>query len=613
MPRPMSASRRATAALAACASAVLLNAPALGQEKAEPPAAGASEPVQNSALDAPLFYQLLIGEIELGSGDAGSAYQIMLDAARRTRDERLFRRATDIALQAKAGEQALAATRAWRQALPQSLEAHRYEVQLLIALGRTAVGVEPLRSTLSLVPAAERAAAIGPLPAFFARATDRKAASEVLEQVLKPYAEGQASAEAPGVPLAAWVALGRAREAGGDVPGALEAARRAQALAPNAEAPALLAIELMRSEPAAEQVVEHFLAADPPAPAVPRSAVRLVYARALAMNQRYAEAAPQLEAVTRDAPQFIDAWLTLGALRLELKQPAEAEAALRDYLARAEPAAAEAGGASGDADDDGPGASPGQRLTQAYLLLAQAAEQRKDFKGAEEWLSKVDSSQALAVQSRRASLLAQQGKLPEARELIRKLPERTPEDARAKLLAEAQLLRDRKQWGAARSVLVDASARYKDDTDLLYEQAMMAEKLDRTDEMERLLRRVIALKPDQSAAYNALGYSLADRNTRLPEARQLIVKAMELTPNDPFLTDSMGWVEYRLGNYEAALKWLRQAYRARPDTEIAAHLGEVLWVTGQREEARRILAEGRQRDAGNDVLKETLARLKVDL
>ena len=619
MPRSMTAFRRAAAALAACAAAAAVCAPARGQDAvAEPPSAGASEPVRNSTLDAPLFYELLIGEIELGSGDAGSAYQVMLDAARRTRDERLFRRATDIALQAKAGEQALASTRAWRQALPDSLEAHRYEVQLLIALGRTAEAVEPLRSTLSLVPATDRAEAIGSLPAFFARTTDREAAVSVLEQVLKPYAEGQVGADAPGAALAAWVALGRARLLAGDVPGALEAARRGQALSPNAEGPALLAIELMRSEPAAEQVVDNFLRADPPAPAVPRSAVRLVYARALALNQRYAEAAPQLEAVTRDAPQFTDAWLTLGALRLELKQPAEAEAALRDYLARMEPAAAEAAAdaasAPGDLEsDEGALASPGQRLTQAYLLLAQAAEQRRDFKGAEQWLSKVDSSQALAVQTRRASLLAQQGKLQEGRDLIRKLPERSPEDARAKLLAEAQLLRDRKQWGEARNVLADGSTRYKDDTDLLYEQAMMAEKLDRLDEMEQLLRRVIALKPDQSAAYNALGYSLADRKQRLPEARQLIVKAMDLTPNDPFLTDSMGWVEFRMGNHEAALKWLRQAYRARPDPEIAAHLGEVLWISGQRDEARRVLAEARQRDAGNDVLKETLARLKVDL
>ena len=142
---------------------------------------------------------------------------------------------------------------------------------------------------------------------------------------------------------------------------------------------------------------------------------------------------------------------------------------------------------------------------------------------------------------------------------------------------------------------------------------MMAEKLDRLADMEQLLRRVIALKPQQAQAYNALGYSLADRNQRLSEARQLIAKAVELAPGDPFLLDSLGWVEYRLGSSEQALRWLRQAYRARPDAEIAAHLGEVLWVAGERDEARRVWAEARARDAGNDVLKETLARLKVEL
>ncbi len=598
----MSVPRLAVLALAACSAfAVSAQAPA--------PEPSVVALVDNSNLDAPLFYQLLIGEIELRDGDAGAAYQVLLDAARKTRDERLFRRATDIALEAKAGDQALAATRAWRDATPQSLEATRYEVQLLIALNRTAETVEPLRSTLALVPAAGRPEAIASLPRYFARAPDRRAAGAVLEQVLLPYAEGRVAGEPPASAVAAWIALGRSRLANADAPGALQAARAAQALAPNAEGAALLAIELMRGEPAAEPLVAAYFAAQPPADAAPRSAVRLVYARSLAAMQRYTDAAPQLEAVTRDAPQFVDAWLTLGALRLELKRPAEAEAALREFLKRldTEPPASPAEAQDEDA------ATPVQRRTQAYLMLAQAAEQRRDFKGAERWLAEVDGSQALAVQARRASLLAQQGQLEQGRALLRKLPERSPEEGRAKLLAEAQLLRDQKQWSAAFGVLTEAATRFRDDPDLLYEQAMMAEKLDRMDEMERLLRRVIALKPEQSAAYNALGYSLADRKLRLPEARELIVKAMALTPNDPYLTDSMGWVEYRLGNRDEALKWLRQAYGARPDTEIAAHLGEVLWVSGQRDEARRVWAEARARDAGNDVLKETLARLKVDL
>jgi Flp pilus assembly protein TadD len=197
--------------------------------------------------------------------------------------------------------------------------------------------------------------------------------------------------------------------------------------------------------------------------------------------------------------------------------------------------------------------------------------------------------------------------------LIRSVPERKADDVRAKLMAEAGVLRDGKRWREAFDVLVAAGERFGDDADLLYEQAMMAEKIDRLDEMERLLRRVISLKPENAHAHNALGYSLADRRQRLPEARQLIQRALELSPGDPFITDSLGWVEFRLGNRDEAVTLLRRAYTARPDTEIAAHLGEVLWAAGQRDEARRVWREGKVRDAANDVLRETLARLRVDL
>ena len=149
--------------------------------------------------------------------------------------------------------------------------------------------------------------------------------------------------------------------------------------------------------------------------------------------------------------------------------------------------------------------------------------------------------------------------------------------------------------------------------DLLYEQAMVAEKLDRLDDMERLLRRVIAIKPDHGHAHNALGYSLADRGLRLPEARDLVQRALELMPGDPFITDSLGWVEFRLGRLEEAERLLRQAWASRPDTEIGAHLGEVLWAHGKQDDARRIWRQAQDRDGGNEVLRETLARLQVGL
>jgi Flp pilus assembly protein TadD len=269
--------------------------------------------------------------------------------------------------------------------------------------------------------------------------------------------------------------------------------------------------------------------------------------------------------------------------------------------------------ATGD-DEDATPTTKEDALARGWLLLSQAADLQGDLKAADAWLAKIDNPQrALEVQVRRASLLARAGKVAQARELIRRLPEKTPEDARAKVMAEAQVLRDAKLWADANSVLAQGNQRFPDDVDLIYEQSMMFEKLNKLADMERLLRKVIALKPDHQHAYNALGYSLAERNVRLPEARTLIKKALELSPGEPSITDSLGWVEYRLGNRDEAIRLLRDAYRGQPDAEIAAHLGEVLWVTGQTDEARRVLREARKRDATNEVLRETLARLRVDL
>ena len=567
--------------------------------------------VAGSSLDAPLFYQLLLGEIELRNGDTATAYQLLLDAARRAKDDALFRRVTDIALQARAGDQALAAVLAWRQAIPESQEALRYQVQLLVALNRVGEADEPLGTLLKQAPRPALPGLIDALPRFLGRSTDRAAVAALIERAMKPFADD------PEIRTAAWVASGRGWLAAGDTAKALDFAQRAAAANPGADGPALLALDLLPATPAAESIVTARIATPPSSPAV-----RLLYVRTLAASQRLADAAQQVAALTQSDPGLAPPWLTLGALDLELHRPKEATAALETYVRLVEGGAQVTFGAApaastvpiADDDDDDTPSTPGGALTQAWLLLSQAAEQQGDLAGAERWLARIDSSQrALEVQSRRASLLVKQGKMTEARELIRRVPERTTADARAKLLAEAELLREAKQWNEAEKVLALANKTFPDDTDLLYEQAMIDEKLDRLDDMERLLRRVIELKPNHQHAYNALGYSLADRKIRLPEARTLIQKALELSPGEPFITDSLGWVEYRLGHRDEAIRLLRVAYQARPDPEIAAHLGEVLWSDGKTDEALRVWREGRSRDSSNDVLRETLARLRVDL
>jgi len=573
------------------------------------------EPPQNSAIDAPLFYQLLIGELELRTGQAGTAYEVILDAARRTRDETLFRRSVDIALQARAGDQALAATRAWRVARPGSADAVRMQLQILSALNRVADAVEPLRALINLTPEAERPGLVAALPRFLQRSGDRKAAAVVIEQVLEPLRRN------PALALPAVVALGRAWLNAGEADRALVLAVTAAGADTAAPGPALLALELMATRPDAEKLVQAHLAL----PAADTS-VRLAYVSVLTQAQRLVDAAAQLDIVTRQKPDLAPPYLTLGAVQIELRHPREAEAALLRYVQLAQDQAQDQAKAAAarrpqqpadagkgvDDEEDGDSPTPERGLVRAWLMLAQVAEQRRDFAAAESWLARIgDAQRTLDVQQRRATLLARQGRVDEARATVRAVPEREPGDARAKLVAEAQVLREVRRWSESFAVLADANQRFPDDTDLLYEQAMMAEKLDRMPEMERLLRRVLELRPDNAHAYNALGYSLADRGERLDEAHKLITRALELMPGDPFITDSLAWVEFRLGNRTEALRLLRGAYAMRPDTEIGAHLGEVLWTLDQRDEARRVWRESLARDAENEVLRETLKRLRV--
>ncbi len=573
------------------ATAQTADKPPSAERAAAPAARAPSAPV--ASLDALLFYQLLIGELELQNGRPAVAVEVLLDAARRSRDEALYQRAVEVAVQARSPEQALAAARAWRLGAPDSLMPLRYQVQLLAGLGRTADAAEPIRSLLARSSAAERTSVMASLPRLLVRGGEAKDGAELLEQLLQPYSAGEQRE-------AALVSTGRGWLLAGDDAKALARAQEAARLDPKAPGPVLLALELLPRQPAAEALVTAGLkTAD-----AREGTLRMAYARVLTQQQRLADAATQLSELTRLQPERPEPWLMLGAVELELKHAPAAEKALARYLEVAQkprPDRAEAD----DADERADG------TVQARLMLAQAAEMRGDYVAAERQLAQIaDPARLLEVQNRRASMLVKQGRWQQARELISKQPEPSEQAARAKVMAEAQILREARQWGEAFTLLSRAQERFPRDSDLIYEQAMAAEKLNRLDEMERLLRQVIALKPDHQHAYNALGYSLADRGLRLPEARTLIEKALALAPGDPFITDSLGWLEFRAGRHQEALRLLRQAYGSRPDTEIGAHLGEVLWTVGERDEARRIWSDSRRKDASNEVLLETLKRLK---
>lgn len=557
--------------------------------ESRPPSESSSSVASNPALDAELFYEIFLGEISARTGDPGAGYAFMLEAARRSADGQLYQRAADIALQSRSGEYALAAARAWKEALPQSREANQYVLQILIALNRIAETPELLRQELAQASPRSKASALASLPQLYGRASDKALAAKVVEQALVNELTNPATGPE------AWVSLGRLRLAAGDKAGALDAARRAQGLDNASESAARLALELMDEGLLdAEPIVTQTLSKQP----IPD--LRMAYARVLLGLQRYPEASRQLETVTKEKPDLTEAWLVAATLQYQDNRLPAAEASLQRFM--------ELASASADAD------LRRKSLTQAYLLHAQIAEKKKDFAGAEAWLARIDNAEEVfGAQTRRASLLARQGKLAQARALLRSLPGNSPESHRLKLMAEVQLLRDQRLYQEAYKVQTELVTIAPDDAELVYDQAMLAEKAGQPDTMEQLLRQVIARQPDYHHAYNALGYSLADRGVRLDEAKQLILKALQFAPNDPFIMDSLGWVEFRLGNKADARKHLEAAFKARPDVEIAAHLGEVLWSMGDKDGATRVWKEGQRASPDNDTLRETLKRLGASL
>lgn len=515
--------------------------------------AGDTNKVENSAMSGELLYEILLGEMNLRHGEPAVGFSLLLDAARKSNDVALYDRAVEIALQARSGDGALIAARAWSQAWPQDRKANNQLLQILLAVNQVAESLEPLKKEISLAPDNQRDTVINLIPRHFARVTDKKRATAVVQQALDPYLTKNNTTGA-----IAWTSLGRMRLGSNDIAGALEAAQKGQTADNKAQGPVLLALELMSKKvSAAEPLVQQGLRKQE------GTEMAMSYVRVLIELERYKEATEQLQAITRKDPKLADAWLVLGSLQFEQGQDKEAESSLARYVSLATQAPAD---------------TSTRGLNQA--------------------------------QTRRAALLARQGKMGQARELIHQIPANNADEQRSRVLAEVQLLREHRQWQAAFDLLAANSG---DNIDLIYEQAMLAEKLNQLDEMEKLLRKIIAQNPSYYNAYNALGFSLADRNMRLPEAKQLIIKALTFAPDDPFITDSLGWVEFRMGNLGAALSYLQKAYKDRADAEIAAHLGEVLWKMKRQEEALKIWREGLNTAPSNETLQETLQRLKPGL
>lgn len=549
--------------------------------------AGAEPEARTSALTAELMYLVLVGEMQFQSKEAGAAYSLILDAARKSGEPDLYRRAINIALQSRSGDAAMGAARTWANSDKGNPEPQRVMLQVMLTQNQIDASANVLEELLDIAKDANRNELIDLVGQTYARVNDKAAAVQVLTRVLRLWQRNSANASS------AWTALARTQLAAGMSSEAGHSIERALSAVPVSSAAGLLAVEMLEGPSALDEKVfiQHLAHQQNP------ELVRMAYSRYLLGASRWSDARQELAWLTQYRPDTPEPWLLLGALQLQDKALAPASESFQRFLAL-----------SGSLED----ARRAKATTQAYLSLAQVAELQQQFAEARAWLDKIDTGDGnLGVQIRYATLLAREGKVAEAVALIEATPSTEPSDQKAKWLAQAQLLRDAGRAAEALQTTESALQALPNDTDLLFEQSLLFEKLSRFDDMERVLRKVMEVTPDNAHAYNALGYSLADRNTRLPEAQALIKKAIQLAPEDAYIMDSLGWIEFRLGLHAQAANTLRRAWGLRADAEIAAHLAEVLWTLGQMEEAKSMLNEARQLQPDNETFKRTLERLKL--
>ncbi len=525
-------------------------------------------------LTAQMLYQFLASEIAAQRGQPALAVGGILDLAKSTRDPRLARRATELALQARMEGPALEAARLWLILDPSEVRARQTITALLVGgghLGEAKVHLERLLAD----EGNNVGSAFLSLHQVLVRQANKAAVLALVDELSKPY---------PQLPEAHF-ALAQAAWAAERDEQALREIAEVLRLRPDWEMAALFQGQILQRTSAAQALdfFKDYLESYPKA-----LDIRLTYARLLVAEKRYGDARIQFEKLLANFPGNAEVSVALGLLSLQLHDFDKAELYLK------------------------------QALVEKYrdpnavrMYLGQLEEERQRYREAAAWyVSVTPGEHQLVAQLKYAAMLAKLNRTPDALQYLRQINVQSNQQRVQVIIAEAQILRAAKAYQEAYDLLTKALEKLPNYPDLLYDRAMVAEKVGRLDTLEQDLRKLIQIKPDYAHAYNALGYTLAVRGERLDEAAQLIEKALQLTPDDPFIMDSMGWVYFRQGAADKALPLLRRAYAERPDPEIAAHLGEVLWSQGSREEADKLWQSSLKENPDNEVLLDVIKRFK---
>jgi len=522
-------------------------------------------------LTGEILYSYLLSEIAFQRGERPLAVQGSVDLAKTTRDPRLAARATRMALDSGDIDKAMEAFELWGEVEPDSPVRNRSAALILLRGGKLDEAQVEFEQLLK--SSADTGRAFLHVYRFIETYPDKAAALMLVSNLAQKYS---------GLAEAHW-SVAHMANLSGNAALALEEVRQAHKLRPDwVMAVGLEAQILSVSEPKKSlQVMRNYLSQYPDA-----REIQLQYARALLAYKQYRAARDEFQSIAKNRPDGPDMSYTIALISLQLNELNRAEEMFKKALSKG-----------------------GRMQSTVYFHLGKLYEGKRDEAAALKSYRSVKNGEYLFLaQLRVAYLLNRDGRDDEANEFLRQIDPANDQQRVQLILIESQLLQADGLGDEAYQSLQKALEKLPDHPDLLYAAAMQADRIGRAEDFELLLRNLIQLEPDSAYAYNALGYGLLERNTRIPEAVALVEKALQLAPDDVAIMDSVGWGYYRVGRSEESLRMLRRAFATNPDPEIAAHLGEVLWMTGIQDEAKEIWQGSLQKHPDNTYLQTTIKR-----
>ena len=535
-------------------------------------------PAQISEANAEFIYKFLLAEIATQRGELNSAGHIYLDLAKLTKNIPLAERATRIAGSAKNGRLAMDSAEVWRKLDKTSIEPQRILAELFITSGNL-TKARPLIKKLLKQEEKTRAEGFLYLNKILSQVENKKNALRFILDISKPYLN---------IPEARF-AIAHAAFSAGNKKMALEELDKIELINPKWETAVLFQGYIIGKEwpEKALAFYQTFLRSNPKS-----NEVRLEYAKALTNLKKYDEAKKQFLKLVNSSLASSEISLTVALLAIELGDNILAEKYFMQSLKRGY-----------------------SKPAQIHIYLAGIYDDRGDFEEALTWLKKITSvNNEYFIDSRilMAEYIAKYDSVDSAIEMLNRLKKKrlSSNEKLIILRNKASLLLTENRHQDAYDLMKLDEEEFRDSPEFKFDYAMLSEKMGNTLLMEQLLLEAIKLKPDYATAYNALGYSYADRNIKLQKAKQYIEVALSYEPNNHYILDSMGWVHFKLGNLEIALQFIKKAYAIIKDPEIAAHLGEILWIQGKKEEAKEVWNNSLNRYPSNTVLRETTNRFR---